>query len=231
MEPSKLGSTTGMTPVYDFVLSAKKSVDITMYELVDPTMVGDLIADHKRHVKVRVILDTNREATRNGPAFRSSQGRRRKGRLGRHQLRGDASKDHHGRRRQVADPVGAISPTSTTRRPVISASSTATRRTSRLSRPSSSADFAHEPIKPSNGSDLVWSPGSQAEMLAVINGASHTLSIENEEMGDWTSRTRSWPLPKRGVKVEVTMTRDSSYDSDWTAIVSAGGHVHLYSDA
>ena len=26
------------------------------------------------------------------------------------------------------------------------------------------------------------------------------------------------------------MTEDSSYDSDWTTIVSAGGHVHLYND-
>jgi len=72
VEPSKLGSTTGMTPVYDFVLSAKKSVDITMYELVDPRMVNDLIADQKRRVKVRVILDSNREAVRNGPVSRLS---------------------------------------------------------------------------------------------------------------------------------------------------------------
>src|ERR1035438_8964668 len=48
-EPSKLGSTTGMKPVYDFVLAAKKSVDMTMYELVDPTMVSDLAADQRRH--------------------------------------------------------------------------------------------------------------------------------------------------------------------------------------
>ena len=27
------------------------------------------------------------------------------------------------------------------------------------------------------------------------------------------------------------MTKDSSYDSDWNAIVSAGGHVHLYRDS
>jgi phosphatidylserine/phosphatidylglycerophosphate/cardiolipin synthase-like enzyme len=71
VEPSELGSSAGITAVYDFVLSAKKSVDMTMYELVDPAMVRDLVADDKRHVKVRVILDTNREQSRNGPAFRT----------------------------------------------------------------------------------------------------------------------------------------------------------------
>ncbi len=44
---------------------------MTMYELVDPTMVRDLVADDKRHVKVRVILDTNREQSRNEAAFQA----------------------------------------------------------------------------------------------------------------------------------------------------------------
>jgi len=44
------------------------------------------------------------------------------------------------------------------------ASSTTTRRTSAQSS-RLRADFAHEPITPSNGSDLVWSPGSQARCL------------------------------------------------------------------
>ncbi len=68
-------------------------------------------------------------------------------------------------------------------------------------------------------------------MLAVIEGASHSLSIENEEMGDWTITDAIVAAARRGVKVEVTMTKDSSYDSDWRAIVSAGGHVHLYRDS
>ena len=55
VEPSKLGSATGMQPVYAFVLSAKKSVDMTMYELSDPIMVNDLVADRRRGVKVRVV--------------------------------------------------------------------------------------------------------------------------------------------------------------------------------
>ena len=40
-----------------------------MYELADPTMESDLVADARRGVKVRVLLDTNREQSRNMAAF------------------------------------------------------------------------------------------------------------------------------------------------------------------
>ena len=92
------------------------------------------------------------------------------------------------------------------------------------------ADFAHRQIVPSDGADLVWSPGSEDQMLAVINGARHTLSIENEEMGDPAITSAIVAAAERGVRVEVTMTTDSSYDSALSAIVRAGGHVHRYAD-
>ena len=69
VEPSRLGSAGAMAPVYRFVLSARNSLDMTMYELRDPTMVADLLADQHRGVKVRVILDTNREHAANAAAF------------------------------------------------------------------------------------------------------------------------------------------------------------------
>ena len=229
VEPSRLGSSTGMTPVYDFVLSAKKSVDITMYELVDPTMVNDLVADQKRQVKVRVILDTNREASRNGPAFQALRAG------GVKVVWADTSYEATHQKTITVDGTESL---------ILSANLTAeyyaTTRDFAVfdTNPKDvaaieavfSADFAHEPITASDGSDLVWSPGSQPQMLAVINGASHTLSIENEEMGDSTITSAIVAAARRGVKVEVTMTKDSSYDRDWAAIVGAGGHVHLYKD-
>ena len=75
VEPSRLGSAGGMRAIYDFVLSAKKSVDMTMYEFIDPTMVKDLGLDVRRHVKVRVILDTNLERSRNTALARRSRPR------------------------------------------------------------------------------------------------------------------------------------------------------------
>jgi len=229
VEPSKLGSAAGIKPIYTFVLSARKTVDLTMYELIDPTMVKDLIADQKRGVKVRVILDTNRERSRNLPAF-------------------DALKAGG-----VAVVWAAISYEATHQKTitvdgaeslVLSANLddeyyTTTRDfgvwdTIRADVSAIEAvfgaDLAHKPIKPSNGTDLVWSPGSQAQMLAVINAARHTLSIENEEMADFAITNAIVAAAKRGVKVEIIMTADSDYDSAWASIVKAGGHVHLYAD-
>ncbi len=65
-------------------------------------------------------------------------------------------------------------------------------------------------------------------MLAVIDGARHSLSIENEEMASTAVTSAIVAAAERGVKVEITMTADSYYDSDLDRIVRAGGHVHLY---
>jgi cardiolipin synthase len=229
VEPSKLGSSAGMKPVYRFVLSARKTVDMTMYELVDPTMVKDLIADRKRGVRVRVILDTNRERSRNLPAFRA--------------LRAGgvavvwAATGYEATHQKTITVDGAQSLVAsfnltdeyytTTRdfgvwdtdRSDVSAIEAVF-----------NADFAHKSVKPSDGADLVWSPGSQTQMLAVITGAKHSLSIENEEMGDATITRAIVAAAKRGVRVEVTMTANGTYDRDFASIVEAGGHVHLYAN-
>ena len=47
----------GMTPIYNFMSSARRSLDMTMYELSDPTAEQLLIADHDKGVRVRVLLD------------------------------------------------------------------------------------------------------------------------------------------------------------------------------
>jgi len=172
-------------------------------------------------VKVRVILDTNREASRNGPAFQALRAG------GVKVVWADTIYEATHQKTITVDGTESL---------ILSANLTdeyySTTRDFGVfdHNPEDvaaieavfAADFAHEPLRPSNGSDLVWSPGSQAQMLAVIDGASHTLSIENEEMGDWTITNAIVAAAKRGVKVEVTMTKDSSYDSDWTAILSAG---------
>jgi len=45
-------------PVYRFILSAKRSVDVVMYELSDWTAERDLAADAARGADVRVLLDS-----------------------------------------------------------------------------------------------------------------------------------------------------------------------------
>ena len=49
------------------------------------------------------------------------------------------------------------------------------------------ADFANRSITPPDGTDLVWSPtNAQPTILSVINDATETLDVENEEMADGT---------------------------------------------
>jgi cardiolipin synthase len=228
-EPFKLGSAAGMKPIYAFVLSAKKTVDMTMYEFIDPTMVKDLIADQKRGVKVRVILDTNREHSRNLPTFRALHAG------GVAVVWADGTYEATHQKTITVDGAKSLIASfnltdeyyTTTRdfgiwdtdRADVSAIEAVF-----------DADYAHRRIHPSNGADLVWSPGSQPQMLAVINAARHTLAIENEEMGDSAITSAIVAAARRGVNVEITMTANGSYDGDLTSIVKAGGHVHLYAN-
>ncbi|MGD1012135.1 MAG: phospholipase D-like domain-containing protein [Acidimicrobiales bacterium] len=230
VEPSRLGSAAGMAPIYRFVLSAKKSVDMTMYELVDPTMVADLIKDRRRGVKVRVILDTNRERSHDLAAFDALKAG------GVKVAWANTIYEATHQKTITVDGVESL---------ILTGNLTAEYYTTTRdfgvfdTNPKDvkaieavfGADFAHKAVKPSDGADLVWSPGSQAQILAVINGAHHTLSIENEEMADSAITRALVAAAKRKVTVEVTMTADSAYDSDWAAIVKAGGHVHLYADS
>ncbi len=165
------------------ITGARSSVDLTMYELRDTTAEGDLAADAKRGVDVRVILDSHLEKSRN-----------------------TATRDFAIIDTSRAD-IAAIVATF-------------------------NADFAHRDITPPDGADLVWSPtNSQASILAVIDAAKHTLTVENEEMGDSTITSALLAAAGRGVDVKVVMTAQSEWDAAFSELVKAGVHVHLFKDS
>jgi len=58
----------GYRPIYELISSAGKTLDMTMYALVDPKATAALIADAKRGVAVRVLLDSD-PAGGGGPAM------------------------------------------------------------------------------------------------------------------------------------------------------------------
>jgi len=219
-----------MQPVYSFVLSAKRSLDMTMYELADSTIESDLIKDAHRGVKVRVILDSNRERSRNTAAFDTLRAG------GVKVVWADPTYEATHQKTITVDDDKSL---------ILSGNLTAeyytTTRDFGVFDSSAAdveaieavfaADFSHRPITPPEGTDLVWSPGSEPQMLEVIDGARHTLSIENEEMGDSTITSAIAAAAARGVKVEVTMTAGNAYDADLDEIVRSGGHVHLYADS
>ena len=59
----------GLTTIYNLIQSAKKTIDMTMYELVDTQAQMLLDQAAANGVKVRVILDQNLERSSNQAAF------------------------------------------------------------------------------------------------------------------------------------------------------------------
>ena len=218
----------GENAIYSFVNSATSSVTVTIYELKDTTLENDLIAREKAGVKVRVILDQAQQSY-DSAAYSALTA----GGVGvvwsstaftyTHQktitVDGDesyistgnfdttyyATSRDYGVFDTDASDVAAITAVF-------------------------NADYAHSSITPSDGDDLVWSPtDSQTHLLALINGATKSLDIEQEEFSDTTLVNAIVSALKRGVTVRIVLENPSSYSSEVTDVENAGATVTGYS--
>lgn len=98
---------------------------------------------------------------------------------------------------------------------------------------SGSGDFARASLGGNNGdagNDLVWSPGSESALLALINGAQRSLSIYNEEMTDADVTKALIDAAQRGVAVYVVMTGADEWKGEFAELTTAGAHVRTYAD-
>jgi cardiolipin synthase A/B len=91
------------------------------------------------------------------------------------------------------------------------------------------ADWSGRQITPLSGSgDLVWSPGAESAVLALIGSARFSIDVENEEMDYQPATEALCAAARRGVEVEVVM----SYESEWKRALSqlsaCGAKVRLY---
>ena len=94
------------------------------------------------------------------------------------------------------------------------------------------ADYAKTSITPSDGDDLVWSPtDSQTHLLALINGAQHSLDVQQEEFSDTALVNALVSAENRGVTVRVVVENPSSYTSELNQITAAGGKWTGYSSS
>jgi phosphatidylserine/phosphatidylglycerophosphate/cardiolipin synthase-like enzyme len=80
------------------------------------------------------------------------------------------------------------------------------------------------------GADLVWSPGSEPQLVALIGSAQRSVEVENEEMDSSAIESALENDARRGVTTTVIMTSDSDWDSAFSQLESAGVHVLLYPD-
>jgi cardiolipin synthase A/B len=94
------------------------------------------------------------------------------------------------------------------------------------------ADFTGKAVRPGDGTDLVWSPtGSADQLLGLINGATGSLRIYSEEMGDRTIENAPVKAAERGVEVQVCGENENGeYDSAYARLARARhvrGRQHL----
>jgi phosphatidylserine/phosphatidylglycerophosphate/cardiolipin synthase-like enzyme len=80
------------------------------------------------------------------------------------------------------------------------------------------------------GIDLVWSPGSEPSLAALIGSATRAVVLENEEMDSASIEGALESDAERGVDVTVVMTADSEWDSAFAQLEADGVHVVLYPD-
>jgi len=223
--------TAGFSPVYGLINGARRSIDVTMYEFADTTAEHDLAAAAKRGVQVHVILD-ERQKSLNSNTFSYLSSRRIK-------VVWSSSRFTYTHQKTVvvdgskavimtANLTSKYYPTSRdflvidTNRADVAAITAVF-----------DADFAHRAVSPGDGADLVWSPtDSQDKLLALINGATSSLRIYSEEMGDTTVENALVKAAKRGVDVQVCgENEDGEYDSAYAKLARAGIHISYYSSS
>jgi cardiolipin synthase A/B len=222
----------GLTPIYNLIASAKKSIDMTMYELTDVTVVDALAAAAAAGLTVRVILDQNDEKTSNTPAYNSLSQKK----VGVHWAN-PAYAVTHQKTITIDAATSAImtlnlTPTdyATTRDFAVitnDAVDVAAIETT------FNADFTNATITPPTGDNLVWSPtNSLSSLLALINGATQSLLISQEEFDESSIASALAAALKRGVSVTLVQENlESKYTSTLTTLKAAGAKIAVYTSS
>ena len=220
----------GLAPIDAFMSSARQSLDMTMYELSDAAAEQILIADHQRGVQVRVLLDKKYSGGSVNQAAYSTLSA-----AGVSVAWTNSSEIFHQKTITVDHAVSAIMTGNltskyyaTTRDFVVMDGQPADVAAIDSVFGSDWSGAAPSPGPP--GSDLVWSPGSQQQLVALIDSASRSVVVENEEMDSAAMENALEGDARRGVAVTVIMTSDSEWDSAFSRLEAAGVHVVLYAD-
>ncbi|MGD0746885.1 MAG: phospholipase D-like domain-containing protein [Acidimicrobiales bacterium] len=220
----------GMTPVYDFMSSARRSLDMTMYELSDPTAEQILIADHDKGVRVRVLLD---QAYSGGSVNRAAYSTLSA--AGVSVAWANDSGIFHQKTITVDDAESAVLTGNLTSQYYATTRDFAVMDDQAADVTAIETVFASDwagaaPAPGPAGGDLVWSPGSASPIIALIDSATRSVVVENEEMDSAPVEDALGADARRGVAVTVIMTSDSQWDSAFSGLESAGVRVVLYPD-
>jgi cardiolipin synthase len=218
----------GITPIYDLLNSAKTTIDMTMYELVDTQCEQILAQQAAKGVAVRVILDQALEKNSNTPAYTFLNANGVKA-----VWANPVFQASHQKTITVDGKTTAIMTINLTSRYYSTSRDFAVIETNpndiAAIETTFNADFTSSAITPPLGDDLIWSPtNSLSALLGLIGSAKTSLAVENEEMGDAQIVTALENAAKRGVAVEVAMTNGGEYTTEFDALKAAGVKVNTY---
>jgi phosphatidylserine/phosphatidylglycerophosphate/cardiolipin synthase-like enzyme len=218
----------GYAPIDTLLASPKHTLDLTMYELADPTAQQVLIADAARGVTVRVLLDKAYNGlTVNKPAFNALT----TGGVMVQWASTQVAITHQ--KSFVIDGKKAVVMTGNLTSKYYATSrdySVVDTRTKDVAAIEATfqLDWANTKGTTSTGSGLVWSPGSEAPLVALIGTAKQTLQVENEEMKEPAIVAALVAAAKRGVVVQVVMTDDPDWHANFDTLAAAGVQVRTY---
>jgi cardiolipin synthase len=217
----------GMAPIYTLLSSPQRTLDMTMYELVDPTAESLLADDAARGVRVRLVLDSRLEHARNLAAYDFLRARGVE--VAWSSERYFAT---HEKTFVIDDATAVVMSLNLTNRYYATTRDVAVVDHDPHDVAAIESVFAADLRGISTGTppadDLVWSPGqSQSDLVALIDGARRSLAVESEELSSDVVVSAIVAAARRGVAVSIAMT----YDPDWLpaldAIAAAGGDVSL----
>jgi cardiolipin synthase len=210
--------------------SARRALDMTMYELSDTTAEQVLISDQERGVQVRVLLDRDFSGgSVNQAAYAALSS------AGVAVAWTNDSEIFHQKTITVdgdesAIMTGNLTPQyyATTRDFVVMDSQPPDVAAIESVFAADWSGAAPSPGTP--GVDLVWSPGSEPQLAGDIRAAARSVVVENEEMDSTPIEAALESDAERGVDVTVVMTADSDWDAAFSQLESDGVHVVLYPD-
>ena len=90
------------------------------------------------------------------------------------------------------------------------------------------ADWNNTTIDTPEADDLVWSPHSEQQLIALIKSARHSILIYNEEMSDREVISALQDAASRGVSVNIIMTYQSTWKLAFLQLIDTGVHIHAY---
>lgn len=220
----------GIAPMRTMVRGALNSIDLVMYELEDKAIDADLITAAKRGVAVRVLLSPGYEgepSAINEGAFEtlSANGVLVRWSPGYFALTHEKS--------LVVDDATALV-MSFNLVPKYYPTGRDFGVVDRDARDVAAMEDAFNTDWQGNdapapaGDNLVWSPGSRTAIIAMINDASASLDIYNEEMADDGVVSALVSAARRGVAVRIDMTYSRNWKSAFTVLADANVDIRTY---